>query len=77
MLDNEIFPMKCLIDTAREIDPDRPCKEKGQYVEAVLRKLSLTRGNQHVAEMWREANLDWGLFLQHSDIDPFIKQNVS
>ena len=77
MLDNGVFPMKCLIDTAREIDPDRPCKEKGQYIEAVLRKLSIARGNQQVAEMWREANLDWGLFLQHSDIDPFIKQNVS
>ena len=69
--------MKCLIDTAREIYPDGQCKEKGQYVEAVLRNLSLTRGKQHVGEMWREANLDWAMFLQHSDIDTFIKQNVS
>ena len=60
-----------------EISPKKQCKEAGQYVVAVLRRLSLSRGEQHVGEMWREANLNWEMFLPSSDIETFISQNVS
>ena len=74
MLESSVFPKTFLFDTAMHISPDKQCIEAGQYAEAVLRNFA---SPQLAGEMWKEANLNWNMFLPSADIDPFIQKHVS
>lgn len=84
LLEKGIFGMDILSTTADHIC--RPCDHKaneksclqvGSYVEAVLRILSKSVGEEKVCEMWNDAQLKWDMFLPVANIDSFVKDSVS
>ena len=78
MLQSGVFQMKFLYETAMHISPaGKQCIEAGQYAEAVVKTLLTSKDQQFVGEMWKEANLNWKMFLPSSDIDTFIHKHVS
>ena len=82
LLANRIFEMD-LLTTCENIcrygdyNPKEKSKEVGHFLEAILRILSKTVSQEQVCQMWCDADLKWDMFLPISDVDSFIKENVS
>ena len=68
--------MDFLLQTSRQISSEQ-CRETGLYVEAILRNLCKTCGQEMVSDMWKEGKLAWNMFLPDNSIDGFIHEHVS
>ena len=76
LLKSKVFGMDFLLQTSKQISSEQ-CRETGLYVEAILRNLCKSCGQEVVSDMWKEGQLAWDMFLPDNSIDSFIHEHVS
>ena len=76
LLKSKVFGMDFLLQTSKQISSEQ-CRETGLYVEAILRNLCKSCGQEVVSDMWKEGQLAWDMFLPENSIDSFIHEHVS
>ena len=76
LLKSKVFGMDFLLQTSRQISSEQ-CRETGLYVEAILRNLCKSCGQEMVSDMWKEGKLAWNMFLPDNSIEGFIHEHVS
>ena len=76
LLKSKVFGMDFILQTSRQISSEQ-CRETGLYVEAILRNLCKSCGQEMVSDMWKEGQLAWDMFLPDNSIDGFIHEHVS
>ena len=77
LLASRMFEMDLLTTSENICRDEKTCKDVGHFAEAILRILSKTVSQEQICQMWSDADLKWDMFLPISDIDSFIKENVS